>query len=60
MKANKRYTKDSTSSGNLKDTTVSSISNQPHNFQSYRQPFPNFYNKSPKTGNLTAPGNLQF
>ena len=60
MKANKRYTEGSTSSSNVKDTTVSSISNQSHNFQSDRQPFHNFYNKNPKTGNLTAPGNLQF
>ena len=39
MKANKRYTEGSTSLGNLKDTTVNSISNRPHNFQSYHQPF---------------------
>ena len=60
MKANKRYTESSTSSGNLKDTTVSSISNRPHNFQSYRRPFRNFYNKNPKKGNLTASENSQF
>ena len=60
MKANKRYTEGSTSSSTLKDTTVSSISNQPHNFQSYRQPFRTFYNKNPKTGNLTVPGNSPF
>ena len=59
MKANKRYTEGSTSSDNLKDTTVSSISNRPHNSQSYRQPFRNFY-KNPKTGNLTAPRNSRF
>ena len=34
MRANKRYTEGSTSSGNLKDTTVSSVSNRPRNFQS--------------------------
>ena len=50
IKANKRYTKGSTSSGNLKDTTVRSISNRPHNFQLYCQPFRNCYNKNPKTG----------
>ena len=60
MKANKRYTESSTSSGNLRDTTVSSISNRPHNVQSYCQPFRNFYSKNPKTGNLIAPGNSQF
>ena len=60
MKANKRYTEGSTSSGNLKDTTVSSISNRPHNFQSYRKPLRKFYNKNPKTCNLTALGNSQF
>ena len=59
MKANKRYTEGSTSSDNLKDTTVSSISNRPHNSQSYRQPFRNCY-KNPKTSNLTAPGNSRF
>ena len=32
MKANKRNIEGSTFSGNLKDTTVSSISNRPHNF----------------------------
>ena len=32
MKANKRYREGSTSSDNLKDTTVSRISNQPHKF----------------------------
>ena len=60
MKANEHYTEGSTFSGNLKGTAVSSISNQPHNFQSYCQPLHNFYNKTPKIGNLTAPGNLQF
>ena len=59
MKANKRYTEGSSSSDNLKDTTVSSISNRTHKFQSYRQPFRNFY-KNPKRGNLTAPGNSRF
>ena len=59
MKANKRFIEGSTSSGNLKDTTVSSISNRTHNFQSYNLPFRNFY-KNPKTGNLTAPGKSQF
>ena len=59
MKANKRYTEASTSSDNLKDTTVCSISNRPHNSQSYRQPFRNFY-KNPKTDNFTAPGNSRF
>ena len=60
MKANKRYTEGSTSSGNLKDATISSISNRSHNFQSYRKPMHKFYNKKPKTGNLTTPENSQF
>ena len=60
MKANKRYAEGLTSSGNLKDTTISNISNRPHNFQSYRQPFRNFYNKNLKACNLTSPGNSQF
>ena len=59
MKANKRYTEGSTFSDNLKDTTVSSISNRPHNSQSYRQPFRNFY-KNPKPAYLTAPENSRF
>ena len=59
MKANKRSTEGSTSLGNLKDTTVSSISNRSHNFLSYRKPFRKFYNKNPKTDNSTAPGNSQ-
>ena len=59
MKANKRYGEGSTSSNNLKDNTVNSISNRPHNSQSYRQPFHNFY-ENPKTGDLTAPGNSRF
>ena len=60
MKANERYTEGSTSLGNLRGTTVSSISNRPHNFQSYRQPLRNIYYKNLKTGNSTAPGNSQF
>ena len=60
MKANKCYTEGSTSSGYLKDTTVSSISNRPHIFQSYRKPFRTFYNKNPKTYNSVTLGNSQF
>ena len=39
--------------------SIRTVSNRPHNSQSYRQPFRNFY-KNPKTGNLTAPGNSRF
>ena len=60
MKANKRYTEESTSSGNLTDTTVSSISNRPHNFQSYRQPLRNFCDKNLKIGNLTTQETCNF
>ena len=60
MKANERYTEGSSSLGNLKDTTVSSISNQPHNFHSYRKLLRKFYNKNPNTCNSTAPENSQF
>ena len=48
MKANERYTEGSTFLGNLKDTTVSSISNRSLNFQLYRPPLRNFYKKNQK------------
>ena len=39
--------------------SIRTVSNRPHNSQSYRQPFRNFY-KNPKTGNLTTLGNSRF
>ena len=60
MKANERYTEGSSSSDNLKDTIISSISNRPHNLHSYRKPLRKFYNKYPNTCNSTAPENSQF
>ena len=39
---------------------ISSISNRPYNFHSYRKLLRKFYNKIPKTCNSTAPGNFQF
>ena len=48
MKANESYTEESTSLGNLKDTTVSSISNRPHNFRFIASRYVTFTTKTQK------------
>ena len=60
MKANERHIEGSSSLGNLKDTTISSISNRPHNFHSYGKLLRKFYRKKPKTCNSIAPGIRNF